>query len=179
MACLQKIGVDYIFGCPTTNHPQGSLGKYDEALLINQSDIESFSTSNVWGVTMVLKRGARGYVVTGVNNSIKVSIAKKGGDVYPNMFDPSIIMTIPRISLSTPQGMASDQCNANLVIALKGTNGITVFGLGAPLSCIDFEGDSTAGEFLSVTYGVEESQSGSTMYRTNPTEYEKWKAVAE
>lgn len=179
MACLQKISSDYLFNCSMSAAPVGQLGRYDEALLINIDDIDSFTTTSVDGVTIVLKEGTKGFKVSGVNNSIKVSIAKKGGDLYPNMVDPSIILTFPNSSLSSSaDGIANVAMNASLVIALRGANGYTVFGLSAPLSCIDFEGDSTASEFMSVTYGVEDSQAGSTMYKTTKAEYDKWSAPA-
>ena len=181
MACLQKINSDFLFGCGSSSQPMtAQLGKYSEAVLINASDILSFSAASPDAVTIQLKPATRGFSVAGVNNSIKVSIAKMGGETYPNAVSPSVIITFPSSRMSsTAEGQANVVMNSSLVIALKGSNGITVLGLGAPLVCTEFEGDSASSEFITVTYGVDEGQAGSTMYGSAPIEYAKWKVLAE
>ncbi|WAX10409.1 hypothetical protein BV283P3_00011 [Phocaeicola phage BV283P3] len=179
MACLQKFVADLNWGCDGNRGEWGStLGKYTEAILINASDIESFSGASA-GVTLVLASGQKGAVIEAINNSFKVSIARKGGDMFPVMYDPSVIMKLPNSSLFSAQnGAAHAFANSSFAIALKGTNGYTIIGLGAPLVCTEIEGDSTTSEFLTFTFGTDEGQTGSTIYGITKAQYEALKVPA-
>ncbi|WAX06271.1 hypothetical protein BD166P1_00029 [OM05-12 phage BD166P1] len=177
MACLQTFRYDMSWGC-SSRAMGGTLGKYTEAILINASDIESFS--GIGGIaTLVLGSGLKGAIIEVTNNGFKVSVARKGGDTFPVMYDPSVIMKIPGAFLfSTQNGAASDLVNSSFVIALKGSNGYTIIGLGAPLVCTEIEGDSTTSEFLTVTFGTDEGQTGSTIYGISKATYEALKVPA-
>lgn len=176
MACLQKFRGDLSWGCSSIARI-GTLGKYTEAILINASDIESFS-ANDNSVTLVLASGQRGSVVDVINNSVKVSVARKGGDMFPVMYDPSVIMKIPHQLLSVQGGAPNAFVNSSFVIALSGSNGYTLIGLGAPLVCTEIEGDSTASEYLTITFGTDEGQTGSTIYGISKVKYEALKVPA-
>ena len=176
MACLQKYSGDLSWGCGVGSRG-GTLGKYTEAILINASDINSFSGGG-GSATLVLASKQKGSVIEVTNNSFKVSVARKGGEMFPVMYDPSVIMKVPHNLLSTASGAANEFVNASFVIALKGSNGYTIFGLGAPLVCTEIEGDSTASEFLAVTFGTDEGQTGSTIYGIPKATYEALKVPA-
>lgn len=176
MACLQKLTGDVHWGCPT-GALRGTLGKYSEAVVINASDIESFSGGGEYA-TLVLVSGQRGYIIDSVNSSFKVSVARKGGDLYPVMYDPSVVMKVSNALFSKGNGVAHDLVNSVFVIALKGTNGYTIIGLGAPLVCTEIEGDSTTGELLTVTFGTGEGQTGSTIFGISKATYEALKVPA-
>lgn len=176
MACLQEFRVDRRWGCDS-GAQRGTVGKYEEAILINASDIVSFSGGFI-NATLVLASGKKGSVLEVTNNSVKVSVARKGGETFPVMYDPSVIMKLPDSLFSTDQGMAGILPNSVLVIALKGSNGYTIIGLGAPLVCTEIEGDSTASEYLTVTFGTDEGQTGSTIYGISKATYESLKVPA-
>lgn len=178
MACLKKFYGDMSWGCyPSIGN--STLGKYTEAILINASDIVSFSGGSGGDSTLVLAKGQKGSIIEVANNSFKVSVARKGGDMFPLAYDPNVIIKVPNSTLfSTGDGAANNFVNANFVIALKGTNGYTIIGLGAPLVCTEIEGDSTASEFLTVTFGTDEGQTGSTIYGISKATYEALKVPA-
>src|SRR5574343_174808 len=176
MACLQKFSGDLRWGC-NFSALGGTLGRYTEAILINASDIDSFSGAGN-EATITLVSGARGSVLEVTNNSLKVSVARKGGDVYPVMYDPSVIMKVPLGLASTEFGAAHDFVNSSFVFALRLPTGYTIIGLGAPLFCMEIEGDNTASEFLTVTFGTEEWQTGSTIYGISKATYEALKVPA-
>ena len=176
MACLQIFRGDMSWGCGSSAR-SGTLGKYTEAILINASDIDSFSGGG-GNATLVLASGQKGSVVEVINNGFKVSVARKGGDMFPVMYDPSVIMKVPHNLLSTAGGAANEFVNASFVIALEGSNGYTIIGLGAPLACTEIEGDSTTSEFLTVTFGTDEGQTGSTIYGISKATYEALKVPA-
>ncbi|WAX10464.1 hypothetical protein BV200P1_00013 [Phocaeicola phage BV200P1] len=176
MACLQTFRSDLSWGC-NSGAQGGTLGKYTEAVLVNASDIESFSGAGS-GATLVLNSGKKGAVIEVTNNSVKVSVSRKGGDMFPVMFDPSIIMKVPSDLFCTDTGSAGALVNSTLVVALKGSNGYTVIGLGAPLVCTEIEGDSTTSEYLTVTFGTDEGQTGSTIYGISKATYEALRVPA-
>ena len=176
MACLHKFSGDLSWGC-NFSALGGTLGKYTEAILINASDIESFSGSGN-EATVTLISGAKGSVVEVTNNSFKVSVARKGGDMFPVMYDPSVIMKVPLGLASTASGAAHSLVNSSFVFALRVPIGYTIIGLGAPLVCTEIEGDSTVSEFLTVTFGTDEGQTGSTIYGISKATYESLKVPA-
>ena len=176
MACLQKFSLDRSWGCVAGTR-SGTLGKYTEVLLINASEIDSFTGSGD-SSTVVMATGKRGSIIEVVNNSVKVSVSKKGGDLFPVMYDPSVTIRIPHPLFSAQNGASNDYANSDFVIALKGSNGYTIIGLGAPLVCTEIEGDSTASEFLTVTFGTDEGQTGSTIYRLKKEMYESLRVPA-
>ena len=99
--------------------------------------------------------------------------------MFPVMYDPSVIMKLPNSSLfSTQDGAAHPFANSSFVISLKGLNGYTIIGLGAPLVCTEIEGDSTTSEFLTFTFGTDEGQTGSTIYGITKATYEALKVPA-
>lgn len=180
MACIHKFAKDYTFPCATVSggFSEAMLGKYSEALFINADDIDSFSAADSSKVTITMKHGRRAYSVQGVGNGITVTVAKIGGTTYLSMVDPSISVVMPSKLFSFQSGSSSVTFNSEVVIALKGTNGYTVFGLGAPLVCKEVEGDSTASEFVTLTFGVDEGQIGSTFYGLTKTAYDALKTPA-
>ena len=177
MACLHRFYFDLSWGCGS-GAKGGTLGKYTEAILINASDIDSFSADSS-AATLVLNSDQKGSVIEVTNNSFKVSVARKGGDMLPVMYDPSVIMKLPDSLFSDGKGAAHNFVNCSFVIALKGSNGYTIIGLGAPLVCTEIEGDSTASEFLTITFGTDEGQTGSTIYGISKAQYEALKVPAE
>ena len=180
MACIQKFNINYAFPCDTVSggYSATMLGKYSEALFINKTDIASFSSADPTKVTIAMRSTTKAYSVQGVGNGIAVTVAKIGGTTYPNMVDPSIAVVMPSKLFSLSGGAANDTIGSEVVIALKGTNGYTVFGLGAPLVCKEIEGDSTASEFVTLTFGVDEGQTGSTFYGLTKAAYDALKTPA-
>ena len=178
MACLQKLSGDVTWGCRLQVDRLGTLGKYEEALFINASDISSFSGASGSPATVTMNSGTRGYILDAVNNSIKVTVSKKGGDMFPVMYDPSVIMKVPSPLFSSDTGSTSSISNSVAVIALKGSNGYTIIGLGAPLVCTEIEGDSTTSEYLTLTFGTDEGQTGSTIYGISKATYGALKVPA-
>lgn len=61
---------------------------------------------------------------------------------------------------------------AELVIAVDHGDTIRVYGLGAPLVCTELSGDSSASEFVTYTYGVEDWQVGTTVHYLSRADYD-------
>ena len=163
--CLQLS--DRNFGCGV---PNDVFGEIIEAKIVNAEDITSWSASNrneaIW-VT-----GEAGIRIQVVNNSCVLSIATKGGETYNLAYDPTItIVSSQEFDNSAPNvgGVSGDQ---RFVIALKFVNGKhIVVGLGAPLSLLSVEGANNASPSATLTFGVEDWQTGTTIYGMTESAY--------
>ena len=155
----------------------GDLGRPVSAKLINASDISSFTIS---GGTATITRvaEAKGYDVTAANNSLTVSVGLKSQDIVPGAYDVSISFknfssTLTELSAGAPLGVVSDMSSSALVIAVEHAGGkYRVYGLGAPLVCTELAGDSTASEYYTYTYGVEDWQIGTTIHGLSKADYD-------
>ena len=166
MACIGKIVVG--LGLPCGAPTPADMGRPVSAKILNASDIASF-TVTAGTATITRKAETAGYDVTAVNNALTVSVGLKSQDIMPGAYDVSI--TFKNFSVvqtevtGSPMGSVSDLSRAELVIAVDHGNGkIRVYGLGAPLVCTELVGDSTASEYYTFTYGVEDWQVGTTIH---------------
>ena len=175
MACIGKISSVLVMPCGAPS--PGDLGRPVSAKLINASDISSFTIS---GGTATITRvaEAKGYDVTAANNSLTVSVGLKSQDIVPGAYDVSISFknfssTRTEVSAGAPLGVVSDMSSSALVIAVEHAGGkYRVYGLGAPLVCTELAGDSTASEYYTYTYGVEDWQIGTTIHGLSKADYD-------
>ena len=174
MACIGKIvgGMELPCGAPNPS----DMGSPISAKLINASDIASFTvTGGVASITRVT--AAVGYAVTAVNNALTVTVGLKSQDIIPGAYDVSISFKNFRMLVNTttlaPLGVVDGIARAELVIAVEHASGkIKVYGLGAPLVCTELVGDSTASEYYTYTFGVEDWQVGTTVHNLSRADYD-------
>ena len=174
MACIGNITVD--LGMPCGAPASADMGRPVSAKILNASDIASFTVAR-GKATITRKPQAVGYDVTAINNALTVSVGLKSQDIMPGAYDVSI--TFKNFSASqtevtsTPMGPVNVLSRAELVIAVDHGNGkIKVYGLGAPLVCTELVGDSTASEYYTFTYGVEDWQVGTTIHTLTKADYD-------
>lgn len=174
MACIGKIISSMVMPCgaPAANE----MGQPVSAKLLNASDIASFTTTGA-RATITRVAGAVAYDVTTANNAFTISVGLKSQDIMPGAYDVSV--TYKNFSLA--QGVISSRVlgtvgaleSAELVVAVEYSSGlIRVYGLGAPLVCTELVGDSTAGDFYTYTYGVEDWQVGTTIHQLSKEDYD-------
>lgn len=173
MACIGNIAAG--LGMPCGAPVSADMGRPVSAKILNASDIASFTVTS-GTATITRKPGTVGYDVTAINNALTVSVGLKSQDIMPGAYDVSI--TFKNFSVkqtevtSVPMGVVNGLSRAELVIAVDHGNGkIKVYGLGAPLVCTELVGDSTASEYFTFTYGVEDWQVGTTIHRMEPADY--------
>ena len=170
MACIGNIASSLAMPCGAPN--SGGMGKPVSAKILNASDIASFTVSS--GVaTITRKPAAVGADVTAVNNALTVSVGLKSQDLIPGAYDVSI--TFKNFGFQTEigfvtMGAVGDRSRAVLVIAVGGV--YRVYGLGAPLVCTELAGDSTASDYYTYTYGVEDWQVGTTIHSITKADYD-------
>lgn len=174
MACIGKIiaSVGLPCGAPSANE----MGQPVSAKLLNASDIASFTvTGSLAAITRVAT--AKGYDVTTANNAFTISVGLKSQDIMPGAYDVSVTFKDFRAAQNTatslPLGVVGDLERLELVVAVEYSSGrIRVYGLGAPLVCTELVGDSTAGDYYTYTYGVEDWQVGTTIHQLSKADYD-------
>lgn len=176
MACIGKIASGLAMPCGAPRNPD--LGRIVGARVINASDIASFTVdpnTAVASITRVPK--TVGYDLTTVNNSMVITVGLKSQDITPGAYDVAITFKSfsghgDLTSLGTPMGTVGRLANAELVFAVKHAGGrYKVYGLGAPLVCIEVSGDSGASDLVTYTYGVEDWQVGTTVHYIDEKTY--------
>lgn len=175
MACIGKIAESLAMPCGAPG--PADLGRPVSAKLLNASDIASFTVASGSIATITLKPTAAGWDITAANNSLVVTVGLKSQDIMPGAFDVSITFkafsgNYSAFSDSAPMGVVNQVGRAELVIAVDHGDMIKVYGLGAPLVCTEISGDSSASEFVTYTYGVEDWQVGTTIHRLTRAAYD-------
>lgn len=174
MACIGEISATLAMPCgaPSPNE----MGQPVSAILLNASDVESFTVTSARAI-ITRVAGTAGYGVTVANNSLTVSVGLKSQDITPGAYDVSITFksfSATQIAVAyTPWGAVSGLGRAELVVAVEYSSGeIRIYGLGAPLVCTELVGDSTAGDYYTYTYGVEDWQVGTTIHWLSKADYD-------
>lgn len=174
MACIGKISATLEMPCGTPS--PNEMGQPVSAKLLNASDIASFTVSTT-GATVTRVTGAVGYGVTTANNSLTVSVGLKSQDIMPGAYDVSITFknfsAVQNAVAYTPWGAVDDLGRAELVVAVEYSSGrVRIYGLGAPLVCTEIVGDSTASDYYTYTFGVEDWQVGTTIHQLSKADYD-------
>lgn len=185
MACIGVIGRSLEMACGA---PNPSFNRIQSAKLINAADIASFTVSASSGAATITRVPTKvGYGVTTVNNALTLSVAMKSQDITAGAFDVTITFKDFAganrggfMSAATPMGVIDQVARAELVIAVDHGNGVyRVYGLGAPLVCLEYSMDSTTDGYAVFTYGVEDWQVGTTIHALTKADYDALSKPAE
>ena len=174
MSCLQSISGSQLLSCGAP--PAAPLGRPVSAKIINASSIVSYTVGgnpSVATITRAPGTPAASSVETS-NGALTVTLGLKGGEIYPRVLDPTFEMTLFASGLisNTPGALVGSGVNSQVVIAVDHGNGIyRVYGLGYPLECLSIEGDTNGNGYIRTTFGVEDWQSGTTVYRMTEADY--------
>lgn len=176
MACIGKITGSLAAPCGVA--ARADLRKPLSAKILNASDIASFTVDNITGnATITRIPTGVGYEVTTINNSLVITVGLKSQDITPGAFDVSITFKSfsgvwSLLSRASVMGAAGHIATAELVIAVDHGDRIRVYGLGAPLVCTEVSGDSSASEYITYTFGVEDWQVGTTVHGLTKADYD-------
>lgn len=174
MACLDSISGSQLLPCGVP--PAGPLGRPVSAKIINAASIVSYTVTGSPAfakITLAAGTPAAASVETS-NGALVITMGLKGGEVCPQALDPTFQMTffasdLVSDSLGATRAMGM---NAQVVIAVDHGNGVyRVYGLGYPLECLSIEGDTNGNGFIRTTFGVEDWQPGTTVYRMTEADY--------
>lgn len=174
MACIGSILGSQLLPCGAP--PAGPLGRPVSAKIINAESIVSYTVGGTPAVATITRAAgtpAAASVET-ANGALVITMGLKGGEVYPQALDPTFQMTLfgSELVSSSLGATTSMGANSQVVIAVDHGNGIyRVYGLGYPLECLSIEGDTNGNGFIRTTFGVEDWQPGTTVYRMTEADY--------
>jgi hypothetical protein len=174
MACIPKVQVGLTLPCGAPN--ASDLGRPLEAKFLNAQDIASFTVSG--GVASITRvKGGRAYAITAVNNALTLSVGLKSQDIMPGAYDVTVTFknfaTVINTTTLNPMGIVDGIARMEMVLFVKHASGkCKVYGLGAPLVCLELSGDSVESDFYKYTYGVEDWQVGTTIHNISLEDYE-------
>lgn len=178
MACIGTVSGTLAMACGA---PNNAFNRIQGAKIINAADIASFTVGALDGsakITMVAEKV--GYEVTTVNNALTLAVGIKSQDIMPGAYDVTIgfkVFASPdaalgNLSYGVPMGVVNTLARAELVVAVDHGNGVyRVYGLGAPLTCLEYGLDSTEDGYVTASYGVEDWQVGTTIHRLTKADY--------
>lgn len=177
MACIGLISGALAMACGA---PTPSFSRIQGAKLINAADIASYTVDGVSKATITRVATKVGYEITTVNNALTLTVGMKSQDIMPGAYDVTI--SFKQFSEGGGSGLASaggimgvvnSLARAELVFAVDHGNGVyRVYGLGAPLVCLEHVMDSTAEGYVTFTYGVEDWQVGTTIHTLTKAAYD-------
>lgn len=184
MACIGKLSGALAMPCGT---PTQSFSRVQGAKLINAADIASFAVDGESAAIITRVAAKVGYEITTVNNALTLKAGLKSQDIMPGAYDVTI--SFKQFASGNNSGVASSGgvlgavnalARAELVFAIDHGNGVyRVYGLGAPLVCLEYSLDSTADGYASFTYGVEDWQVGTTIHTLKKADYVALSTPAE
>ena len=176
MACIGTVSGALNMACGA---PAFAFNRIQGAKLINAADIASFTVDQASAAAITMKAAKIGYDVSTVNNALTLNVAMKSQDIMPGAFD--VTVTFKQFGTDSNAGLTSDGsvmggvnalARLELVIAVDhGFGRCRVYGLGAPLVCLEYNLDSTADGYVSFTYGVEDWQVGTTIHALSQADY--------
>ena len=179
MACIKNITGNRTVPCGVT--AGFFVPKPLSAKFINAGWINSYTLD---GNLAVLTRAPGSPACTSLetaNNSLVVNLALKGGESYPQAWDVSVEFSFFQGGISSDALGAADGAGVNargyIAVSLPGGE-YYIYGLGNPLECLSVEGSSTGNGYLRTTFGVEDWQAGTTIYRLSKATYDALSTVA-
>ena len=177
MACIGLISGALAMACGA---PSPGFNRIQGAKLINAADIASYTVNDVSGAAITRVATKVGYEITTVNNALTLTVGLKSQDIMPGAYDVTI--SFKQFASGGNSGVASSGgvmgtvnalARAELVFAIDHGNGVyRVYGLGAPLVCLEYSLDSTADGYPVFTYGVEDWQVGTTIHALTKADYD-------
>lgn len=177
MACIGNVGSVFEMPCGA---PSPAFNRIQGAMILNAADIASFTVDGTSVATITRVANKVGYAVTTVNNALTLTIGLKSQDIMPGAYDVAIsfkqLSTGGNSGVSSSggvMGVTNSLARAELVIAVDHGNGVyRVYGLGAPLVCLEYNLDSTEDGYVTLTYGVEDWQVGTTVHVLTKADYD-------
>lgn len=174
MSCIGSILGRQLLPCGTP--PAAPLGRPVSAKIINAASIVSYTVGETPAVATITRAAGTPAAVSveTANGALVITMGLKGGEVCPQALDPTFQMTLFAADfVSNSLGSTNSMgMNSQVVIAVDHGNGIyRVYGLGYPLECLSIEGDTNGNGYIRTTFGVEDWQPGTTVYRMTEADY--------
>lgn len=167
MACIKKLEQNVTFNCAKAKEPTSMRG-IEELILINYSDISTYSVDNAGLASITMVKGTKGYVFTSVNNSVSVSIAARVNDAIITAEEHSVVIKL----IDNDGGIGVNELSKLILSLRTGTfaacvrtssGNQLVYGLMSGLECSEIVGDSTTDGLITITLKTPDSAGGDRM----------------
>lgn len=173
MACIKNVTGNRTLPCGA---PTGAfIGSPAGLRIINVSHIESYSVSS-GNATVTRAAGAPAAAeIETVNNSAVITVGTRGGETFAQSWDVTVECTFFQGFVSTDTLGAADGAgmNSQVVIAVNHGNGnYRIYGLFVPLTLQSVEGASNGNGYIKSTFGVDEWQTGTTIFNITKAFYD-------
>lgn len=175
MACIKKLEQNVTFDCAKAAEPTSIRG-VEELILVNYSDISSYSVDDVGLASITMTTGKKGYVLNSVNNSISASIAARINDAIITAEEHTVVIKLidnsgsigakelSKLTLSLRTGTF-----AACVLTTSGNR--LVYGLMSGLECSEIAGDSATDGIITITLKTPDSAGGDRMLAITESTY--------
>lgn len=175
MSCIGSILGSQLLPCGAP--PVAPLGRPISAKIINAASIVSYTVDGSPAVATITRAPGTPAAasIEAANGALVITMGLKGGEVYPQTLDPTFQMTLFATDfVSNTLGSNNNMgMNSQVVIAVDHGNGMyRVYGLGYPLECLSIEGDTNGNGYIRTTFGVEDWQTGTTVFRMSKADYD-------
>lgn len=167
MACIKKLEQNVTFDCAKAAEPTSIRG-VEELILVNYSDISSYSVDSAGLASITMATGKKGYVITSVNNSVSVSIAARNNDAIITAEEHTVVIKL--IDNSGAMGVSE---LSKLILSLRtgtfaacvmtATGNRLAYGLMAGLECSEIVGDSATDGIITITLKTPDNAGGDRM----------------
>lgn len=178
MACIGKLSSDLLFDCYGLG-VVGGTGEIEEAIVINSSDISSFSDKGDLSGTLVMVTGKKGFVVNSINNSVTYQDAIKVNDTSTPGEDQSVIIKMLATNVTDAKvyrGALVSLLRGNYRVAFKTkTGGYYLAGAFCGLEASDLATDSSTGGISTVTLKTPEASTGDILVTLTKANYDSLK----
>lgn len=173
MACIGNISSSLAIPCGATldNHIKS-------AKILNAADIASFTVASNGFATVTRVATKVGVNITTNNNAMTLTVGLRSQDIIPGAYDVSVTFkdfagAYGAVSMASVMGGVGALSRGEIVIAVEYNSGVPkIYGLGAPLVCLETVYDSTGDGLTTVTYGVEDWQVGTTIHNFSKADYD-------
>lgn len=167
MACIRKLEQNVTFDCARAQEPT-SLRGIEELILVNYSDISSYSVDDVGLAAITMTTGTKGYVFTSVNNSISATIAARVNDAIITAEEHTVIIKLIDNNGSIGAGELSKlilslRAGTFAACVLTASGNRLVYGLMAGLECSEITGDTATDGIVTITLKTPDSAGGDRM----------------
>ena len=167
MACIKKLEQNVTFDCANAKEPTSMRG-VEELILVNYSDISSYSVDGAELASITMAKGTKGYVFTSVNNSVSVSIAARNNDAIITAEEHTVV-----IKLIDNSGAIGASELSKLILSFRAgtfaacvntsSGNRLVYGLMSGLECSEIVGDSSTDGLITITLKTPDSAGGDRM----------------
>lgn len=176
MACIKKLAIDITYDCAKAAEP-ASIRGIEELILVNYDDISNYSVDALGAATITVKRGAKGYVVSSVGNSVSATIAAKTNDIMVTAQEHSVVVKL--IDNAGGLGVLGLTNLINVVqmgtfaaLAKTTSDDYLVYGLMSGLECSEIAGDSATDGIVSVTLKTPDAAGGDRLLHITKATYD-------